>query len=272
MTQHQQQPTQKKLGEEGMRFRHVAMGRTHAAAVTVDGELWTWGNPELGKLGHGVNELPAPPSAWRLSKPPKKPERTDIARVRGALEEQRVVQAACGFNHTVCLTEDGEVYSFGQGKFGALGHGAFDQLGSPKRVEALRNVVKVASGGDFSLCLDQDGRVFAFGSNLVGQLGLSGVLVYRVNYPQQLVLPNGVVAVDIACGEEHAALLTDAGEVFTWGYGSEGALGHRRRRTLSKPKLLSLKKRGVRVRCGGGHTGVVTDEGELYLFGRGRDG
>ena len=83
----------------------------------------------------------------------------------------------------MCLIEGGEVYTFGLSKEGALGHGTWDQIGLPKRVEALRDIVKVTSGADFTLCLDKNGRAYAFGLNLVGQLGLSGVLVYRSNHP-----------------------------------------------------------------------------------------
>lgn len=46
--------------------------------------------------------------------------------VYGALTDKRVKHVACGYNHTVCVTEDGEVYTWGYGKNGALGNGSYD--------------------------------------------------------------------------------------------------------------------------------------------------
>ena len=85
-------------------------------------------------------------------------------------------------------------------------------------------------------------------------------------------LPHETTVVDIACGEEHAALLTSQGQVFTWGFGNDGQLGHRNRNSINSPKKLAFEEPVGSVKCGGGHTGVVTKGGELYLFGRGRDG
>jgi alpha-tubulin suppressor-like RCC1 family protein len=44
-----------------------------------------------------------------------------------------------------------------------------------------------------------------------------------MNTPNNVNLPHGISIVsDFSCGEEHSALLTDKGEVFTWGYGNDG--------------------------------------------------
>jgi alpha-tubulin suppressor-like RCC1 family protein len=79
--------------------------------------------------------------------------------------------------------------------------------------------------------------------------------------------------VDFTVGEEHSAFLTDKGEVYTWGYGNEGQLGHADRSNLSLPRKLNFDQKVSKVVCGGGHTGIITDgSGDLYLFGRNRDG
>ena len=174
------QPTLVEIGE-GLRFKDVAVGRSHVAAVTKEGQLWTWGNPAMGKLGH---EKEVESTAQRSYRPKNYADHAELDQVRGALEAQRVKQIVCGFHHTVCLTEDGSVYTFGQGKEGALGHGSWDQQGAPKRVESLPSIVKVDSGADFTMCLDGEGRVFSFGKNSYGQLGLTGANTYKMNTPQ----------------------------------------------------------------------------------------
>ena len=85
-------------------------------------------------------------------------------------------------------------------------------------------------------------------------------------------LPPNVKVVDFSCGEDHSAILTDQGEVFTWGYGNDGQLGHKDRTNLNSPKKLQFPQKISKVVCGGGHTGVVSVNNDLYLFGRGRDG
>jgi alpha-tubulin suppressor-like RCC1 family protein len=65
--------------------------------------------------------------------------------------------------------------------------------------------------------------------------------------------------IDISCGEEHSALLTKDGEVFTFGYGMDGQLGHKEKNNLNQPKKLAFDKRIKKVACGGGHTGIVTE-------------
>jgi RCC1 and BTB domain-containing protein len=55
-----------------------------------------------------------------------------------ALQERRVVQIACGSGHTVVLTDDGEVYTWGRGDDGRLGHGDNGWKFVPRLVEELR--------------------------------------------------------------------------------------------------------------------------------------
>ena len=74
----------------------------------------------------------------------------------------------CGDSHTVCVTENGEVFSWGRGKFGALGHGTTEDVHQPKKVEGLANIVDVKCGADYTLVKDNNGKLFAFGYNNYG--------------------------------------------------------------------------------------------------------
>lgn len=190
----------------------------------------TWGNPDDGKLGHPKKEQTeedkkknAQLYRKRGYTPRNYAEKNEIAFVGGDLESKKVVQVACGFQHTACVTEDGEVYTWGFGKNGALGHGDWNEQGLPKKVEKLQNIVKIECGIDFTMCMDKDGKMYSWGANRYGQLGVTGTNTYKLNKPSQIHLPHGVTKVsDFTCGEEHSALLTDKGEVFTWGYGNDG--------------------------------------------------
>lgn len=60
--------------------------------------------------------------------------------VYGELENKKIKQVECGFSHTVALTEDGEVFTWGEGKQGALGHGDWENIHLPKKVEGLSKI------------------------------------------------------------------------------------------------------------------------------------
>ena len=86
------------------------------AAISSSGELFTWGCGEYGRLGHGDNA-----SQWR----PKQVK---------ALADHRVVQVACGSRdaQTLALTDEGMVFSWGDGDFGKLGRGGSDGCAYPQ--------------------------------------------------------------------------------------------------------------------------------------------
>ena len=72
------------------------------------------------------------------------------------LEGFTPVKVACGRLHTVVVTEDGKVLTFGSGKVGQLGHGDSADSKLPKVVEGLagHHVVDVACGkGTYRLIL-----------------------------------------------------------------------------------------------------------------------
>jgi len=57
-----------------------------------------------------------------------------FGRVTGPLETKKIVQVACGFHHTLCLTSDGELFAWGGGKEGALGLGDWNNQSVPVKV------------------------------------------------------------------------------------------------------------------------------------------
>jgi len=130
--------------------------------------------------------------------------------------------------------------------------------------------VKIECGNDFTMCMDKDGKLYSWGANRYGQLGIIGP---NNNQPRSVNLPHTVTkVVDFALGEDHSALLTDKGEVYTWGLNIDGQLGHQDRANLSQPKKVTFEQKVKKIACGGGHTGLITSDAKLFMFGRGRDG
>ena len=89
-------------------------------ALTDTGEVLSFGKGEDGQLGHGeeVNQL--------------------VPRVIEALSGTRVVAIAAGGGHSMVLTGEGTVLSFGDGVSGRLGHGDEEDQLVPKVIAGLQ--------------------------------------------------------------------------------------------------------------------------------------
>ena len=133
---------------ESLRTREVidiAAGGSHSACITVQGELLTWGKGRYGRLGHGDSEDQTRPKV--------------VDHLRG----YRVVDVACGSgdSQTLCLTDNGWVWSFGDGDYGKLGRGGSEGCKIPLVIEDLQDkgVCKVECGSQFSVVLTTSGHV-----------------------------------------------------------------------------------------------------------------
>ena len=83
----------------------------------------------------------------------------------------KIVKIACGWNHTLILEEFGDVFSAGEGKNGALGHGRGTNSDTFKPVPGLKTIKSISAGKDHSLALSSI-KVFGWGSSMDGQLGI----------------------------------------------------------------------------------------------------
>uniref|UniRef100_A0A665UNW0 Alsin Rho guanine nucleotide exchange factor ALS2 a n=1 Tax=Echeneis naucrates TaxID=173247 RepID=A0A665UNW0_ECHNA len=101
-----------------------------------------------------------------------------------------------------------EVWSWGRGSEGQLGHG--DQLArlQPLCIKSLtgEEVIKVSAGSHHSLALSAQCQVYSWGSNMCGQLGHGSS---PVTVPQQAKLSDGLRVWDVSAGQSHSLLLAD---------------------------------------------------------------
>lgn len=58
--------------------------------------------------------------------------------------------------------------------------------------------------------------------------------------PKLIEALQGYEIVDIACGGAHSAAISSTGQLFTWGKGRYGRLGHGDSEDQLKPKLVSV--------------------------------
>jgi alpha-tubulin suppressor-like RCC1 family protein len=128
-------PTPLAANPELGRARAVAAGSLHSLVLSKTGQVWSCGAGWEGPLGHGDEASLCVPT--RIS----------------ALNDVSVSMIAAGRAHSLAISEDGALYSWGWGKCGQLGHGDRVSVHVPRRVEAIAPplVALQVSGGAWPL-------------------------------------------------------------------------------------------------------------------------
>lgn len=157
-----------------------------ANKIPVPFVVYSWGEGEEGKLGHGD----------RLC--------CDKPKLIEALSGVSIVDIACGSAHSACITSSGNLYTWGKGRYGRLGHGDSEDQLKPQMVEALigYRVIDVACGsGDAqTLCITDDDSVWSFGDGDYGKLGRGGS--EGCKYPIKIDSLVGLGVVKVECGSQ----------------------------------------------------------------------
>ncbi|KAF0026579.1 hypothetical protein F2P81_021316 [Scophthalmus maximus] len=178
------------------------------------------------------------------------------------LKNDHPVHISCGGEHTAVITVDGGLYTFGESANGRLGL-QVEQLADhrvPQRVRGiLGRVIQVSCGGEHTAVLTEE-NVYTFGRGQYGQLG-QGTFLFEVDLPKPLEhFPNCSIR-HIACGENHTALITHTGLLYTFGDGRHGKLGLAEENFTNQfsPTLCTrfLKYNVQSVSCGHNHMLVL---------------
>ena len=85
-----------------------------------------------------------------------------------------MAQLACGSQHCLVLTAEGELYACGNNSHGELGVGDRAARASPTRLDSLPSRMRfcaVSAGGSHSLCIEAGGAVLTWGHGGAGRLG-----------------------------------------------------------------------------------------------------
>eukprot|EP00249_Psilotum_nudum_P015111 c25173_g1_i1 orf=392-1846(-) len=258
-------------GARTVRLLDIACGLQHTAAVASDGSLFTWGSNEYGQLGDGTeNDC-------------REPKRVK------SLCNEFVRSVACGANCTAAIAEPRETFKDGGSSSSRLWVWGQHQGSNYPRIfwgafPPNTEIKQVACGASHVAALAEFGTLQMWGYNEYGQLGrgfscegrqeacIVNAFVRFLDEP-----PENVQIIQVACGDYHTAAISDIGDVYTWGLGYMGQLGHR---SLQSPNKEVLPRRVVgleavnikEIACGGIHTCAVSAFGALYMWGGGQVG
>ena len=143
---------------------------------------------------------------------------------------QLVVAASAGEQHSLAITADGALWSWGNGGNGRLGHGEQQNQLLPKKIEALadQRVVAASAGACHSIARTADGAVWSWGWGAFGRLGHGDTQSQLLPMKIEALAGQRVVAVSAGGGHSggHSLALATDGAVFTWGQGEDACLGH----------------------------------------------
>jgi len=256
--------------------RQASVAAGHGCSLFVDSErrLLTCGTENSGDgefvLGHD----------WGADIDPDKHRAIGPLTLVPSMQGGRIVSVATSGEHCLALSAEGEVYSWGDGADGSLGHADGGARAVPSRIESLSQIESIAAGtGLTSAAVDEVGRLFTWG---------------RAKYHFDATMPNGLGyaldsqtwfqltpkwvealsedrVVGVALGFGFTLAVTDAGAIFSFGSSHKGALGHGSPEAEVLPRrieaLTQTGRRFVAVAAGEAHALVLTEEGELYGWG-----
>ncbi|OIV97494.1 hypothetical protein TanjilG_11018 [Lupinus angustifolius] len=255
----------------------AAIGNYFTAVLSREGRVYTFSWGSDGKLGHHTDLSDLEPHP-----------------LLGALEDIPVVQIAAGHCYLLCLAfqpSGMSVYSVGCGLGGKLGHGTRTDEKYPRLIEQFQLLnlqpMVIAAGAWHAAVVGRDGRVCTWGWGRYGCLGHGNEECELV--PKVVEALSDVKAAHVATGDYTTFVVSDDGDVYSFGCGESDSLGHNagndgqgnRHANVLNPELVtSLKQIDERVVqisltnsvYWNAHTFALTKSGKLYAFGAGDKG
>jgi len=212
-------------------------------------DVYTWGSSYKGMLGHGEETEEVTP------------------RVVEALLGRDVRQISCGAEHMLAVTSSGELFSWGCGRGGKLGHGDIQDRFTPFKVRAFSNekVICISCHELHSAAVTAEGSLYLWGR-------AEAYLGFETNERKQ-TLPKKISSLQnvalVACGQDFTIALTTNNMLYSFGFNDRGQLGLGDAKVRWSPTLVeSLSDVKIKhVSCGTSHAGIVTDTGDVWMWG-----
>ncbi|KAI9812982.1 MAG: hypothetical protein M1826_002573 [Phylliscum demangeonii] len=270
----------------------VAAGGMHAAALTHDNQVLTWGVNDLGALGRdtawdGAREVDADrtygpddpeSSAGGSGLNPREATPTAVSPEHFP-DGTQFAQVVASDSATFALTDDGLVYGWGtfRGDEGVLGFSETVRVQlRPSLIPGLKKIKSLACGTNHVLAVNDKGKVFAWDSSQQGQLGrrVVGRAMAKCLVPREISFGRNKIA-RVACGAWHSFAIDTRKRLWAFGLNTYGQTGiatgaGEASATIDQPTLVSgLRDFGLMDVDGGAHHSLaVDDEGRCLVWGR----
>ncbi|KAM9964598.1 hypothetical protein ACTFIW_004369 [Dictyostelium discoideum] len=260
-------------------IKQIACGDSHSLAIAEQPYgLYSWGVNRWGQLGHGDQLNRNQPTLL-----------SNIGSGSGGSGNSiSFSMVACGSQHSMIVSNYGELYTFGCGTTGRLGHGDEQPKFKPTPVSSLvgKSIVSVAAGVMHSSCVDSNGKIYSWGWNRYGQLGNGSVKsqtlpthpkfqnpkLSDIQQQQQQHHLMKLNFIKVVCGKNHTLALSSSGEVVGFGFNACGQLGNGNHMDQLYPVKIEFSEHVIDIASGYYHSLCLTDNGEAYSWGYMSDG
>ncbi|XP_059624484.1 ultraviolet-B receptor UVR8 isoform X3 [Cornus florida] len=245
---------------DGHEIVSVTCGADHTTAYSeshMQAYSWgCWGRNQNGQLGLGTTEDSLVPQR--------------IAAFQGV----SVKMVAAGAEHTAAVTEDGELYGWGWGRYGNLGLGDRNDRLIPQKVSGVNGetMVLVACGWRHTISVSSSGGLYTYGWSKYGQLGHGDFVDHLI--PHKLESLHESFISQISGGWRHTMALTSDGKLYGWGWNKFGQVGIGDNVDHSSPVQVKFPddQKVVQISCGWRHTLAVSERNNVFSWGRGTNG
>ncbi|ELU07096.1 hypothetical protein CAPTEDRAFT_168471 [Capitella teleta] len=253
-------PSPSKIKFSGAPIKRISCGGEFSMIVDMRGNLFSFGHPEYGQLGHnndGKYFVTSNKLTYNCEVAPRKVavfvEKARDGHV-SAINDVEIVDVACGANHSVAIDQKKRLYTWGFGGYGRLGHAEQKDELVPRVVKVFegirRGAVEIAAGSSFCLAVNECGGLFFWGQNKpTGEATM---------YPKPVMDLNGWKIRSIGCCNRSIVVAADD-SVISWGssptYGELG-YGDSKSKSSTTPQEMKLLD-GVfiqKISCGYAHT------------------
>lgn len=224
----------------------IATNGRSSYAVTGDGKIYSWGEGSDGRLGNGTTTNSNSPGLVTI------PDGVKFVKVNAQV------------GSVASLTGTGEVYTWGYNNVGQLGDGTNTNKTVPIKIN-LSNIVEISQGGYAGAAIDSNGVLYTWGSDysydMLGDLADNGTQ----NLPSTYSGLEDIKFVQVC--HYHVIAISNSGQVYTWGEGSNGKLGNGGTSNSKIPYATSITN-GEQASGHWYHSLVKTTDGKLYVFGQ----
>lgn len=173
-----------------------------------------------------------------------------------------------GADFNAAVSSQGHVYTWGDGKFGRLGHcNGGGRLYAPKRLDRLTDcrILSVAAGFGHCVAVAERGEIFSWGLNQDGQCGHAQGRGPVQHCPHRVKFIDTVIARSASAGKRHSLVVTEDGTLYAFGDDAVRQNGRRH-----EPKIVEFGH-GVRIKsaaAGNTHSLALTEVGEVFAWGK----
>ena len=146
-----------------IKITQIACGVGHVLALTNNNLIYSW-----GRFYKQENKKEKSSTSGDYSSP----------QLIESLSNESIIKISAGNNHSMAITELGELYTWGEGIYGQLGHGVNNNEQYPKKVEYFTNKFKIIDcrgGAAHTVALTEEGYIFGWGQNDKNQLNLGKI-------------------------------------------------------------------------------------------------